>query len=305
MDKRNTRKRVNKSLVGGKTLVGGKALVGGKKIGEGSYGKVFRPPLQCLRPSPQFDSSKYISKVLALEDLDKEMAASDILKNLDPEGIWSIRSEHFCTLGLKQDNANYNESVSEKYQVVYKYGGVDFDHLMFKEGASSLDDNFYKYINDSEMWSKLSKDGFVLIARLIKELLPNLRKMNEEMYHCDLHFGNIVYDGQNARLIDFGVFKTRENLIIQMRKAWENRYLSYGVVPGAAMAYVLQDLEPLIENQAFTTDIETIYRHLHAIINSGWGKSVFKDVYKYWRIKHIGIPRSYDEFYDAIMDIST
>jgi serine/threonine protein kinase len=279
-------------------------IKGGKKIGEGSYGQVFRPPLRCLRDVPQFDSDKYISKVLTYEDLEVEMSASDILKTLDKDGLWSIRADHFCTLGLDQNNVNFNADISEKYQVIYKFGGVDFDHLLLSPEGLALDGNFYDYINDSEMWSKLSKDGFILVARLIKELLPNIRKMNESIFHCDLHFGNIVYDGSVARLIDFGVYKTFEGQHAHIRKAWENRYLDYGVTEDR-IGRVMEDLEPLIENDTLITDLLIIYRHLHAIIHSAWGKSEFKNIYKYWRIKNMRAPRTHDALYAAIMDIST
>ena len=277
---------------------------GGKKIGEGSYGKVFRPPLKCLRNAPEFDSDEYISKVLTYEDMEQEMSASDILKDLDKAGVWSIRALHFCTLGLAQNNANFNDSVSEKYQVVYKYGGDDFDHLLLSPEGAALNGNFYDYIDDSEMWSKLSKDGFSLVARLIKGLLPQIRNMNEQIYHCDLHFGNIVYDGSAARLIDFGLYKTRDRQLAHIRKAWENRYLDYGITEDR-IGRVMEDLEPLIENDSSTTDIGTVYRHLHAIIHSAWGKSVFKNEYKYWRLRNMSRKQTYDEFYAAIMDIPT
>ena len=67
----------------------------------------------------------------------------------------------------------------------------------------------------------------------------------------------------------------------------------------------MKDLEPVIENDASTTDIGTIYRHLHAIIYSAWGKSVFKNEFKYWRIGNMSRKHTYDEFYSAIMDIPT
>lgn len=274
----------------------------GRKIGEGSYGKVFRPPLKCDKPSPEFDSDEYISKVLRDEDIENEMSASTILNSIDRAGDWSIRALRFCKIGLAQTNTNFNSTTSEKYQLIYKYGGDDFNKLMLSPEGVARDAEFYKCIYDSEMWSRLSKDGFSLIVRLIKELLPQIKKMNEEMYHCDMHFGNIVYDGHKPRLIDFGVYKTRANQLGHIRRSWEFRYLDYGVSEDR-IERVMEDLEPVIENEALTTDIGTLYSHIHSIIYSAWGKSVFKNEFKYWRIANMGRKHTYDEFYSAIMDI--
>jgi hypothetical protein len=274
----------------------------GKKIGEGSFGKVYRPPLLCSKPAPQFDSDEYISKVLAYEDIEKEMGASVILNGLDRAGDWSIRVLHVCKLGVKQTDTNFTGAASDNFQVIYKYGGLDFNNLILSPDGVAREAEFYKCIYDSEMWSRLSKDGFSLIVRLIKELLPQIRKMNEEMYHCDMHFGNIVYDGHKPRLIDFGLYKTRANQLAHIRRSWETRYIDYGVTEDR-MRRVMEDLEPVIENDALTTDVGTLYNHLDSIINSPWGKSVFKNEFKYWRIANMGRKHTYDEFYSAIMDI--
>ena len=126
--------------------------------------------------------------------------------------------------------------------------------------------------------------------------------MNETIYHCDLHFGNMLYDGTNARLIDFGLFRSKKDRYADVKAKWMKDYVAYGVQP-AAMPYVMNDLEPLIESEVENTDIFTIYQNLRLVIDSTWGKSVFKNEFKYWRLEFMTRPRTYDGLYNAIMNL--
>ena len=311
--------------------------VGGAKIGEGVYGRVYRPPLHCIRAKPEYNSNGYISKVLMQHDMVKEMNASDYLSELDPEESWSIRARHGCVVGLDQENANFKSDKDAQYQVIYKYGGRAFDALMLVDGvnigsramanarvsrssasgssasgssASSSsnmvlsDVGFIGYLYNPSKWAMLNPDGFMLIIRLIKGLLPHIRHMNETMYHCDLHFGNMLYDGTTARLIDFGLFRNKKDRRADVKAKWMKDYLDYGVKPGA-MPYVMEDLEPLIDAEVENTDLFTVYQGLRLVIDSDWGKTIFKKTFKYWRIDNVVRPRTYDGLYKAIMSLPT
>jgi len=300
---------------------------GGAKIGEGAYGLVYRPPLHCIRPKPEYNSDGYISKVLLEKDMVKEMNASDYLSELDPDEVWSIRARHGCVVGLEQENANFKSDSDAQYQVIYKYGGRAFDSLMLvdnvrtraessrssdssnrrsEESGSMVRSNvgFTDYLNNSSKWAMLSTDGFILVIGLIKELLPHIKHMNETIYHCDLHFGNMLYDGTSARLIDFGLFRNKKDRRADVKAKWMNTYLDYGVKPGA-MPYVMEDLEPLIDAEVENTDLFTVYQGLRLVIDSAWGKTMFKKTFKYWRIDNVVRPRTYDGLYKAIMSLPT
>ena len=314
--------------------------IGGAKIGEGAYGLVYRPPLHCIRPAPEYNSDGYISKVLLQKDMVKEMNASDYLSELDPDETWSIRARHGCIVGLDQENANFKSDKDTQYQVIYKYGGRAFEALMLaddgrvdaessrdrssrssrssrsrsnrsnrsrsgsEESGSMVRSNvgFIDYLNNSSQWAMLSADGFILIIHLIKGLLPHIKHMNDTMFHCDLHFGNMLYDGTSARLIDFGLFRNKKDRHADVKARWMKEYLDYGVKPGA-MPYVMEDLGPLIDAEVENTDLFTVYQGLRLVIDSEWGKTMFKKTFKYWRIDHLVRPRTYEGLYKAIMSL--
>ena len=322
---------VRKTLKAGRK--GKRKTIGGSKIGEGAYGLVYRPPLHCIRPKPEYNSDEYISKVLLEKDMVKEMSASDYLSELDPDEAWSIRARHGCVVGLDQENTNFKIDKDAQYQVIYKYGGRAFDALMLVDPVNNVksgrsrsngsrsrssrsssiqseesgsmvrsDVGFTDYLNNPSKWAMLRTDGFILVIQLIKGLLPHIKQMNETMYHCDLHFGNMLYDGTTARLIDFGLFRNKKDRRADVKATWMKTYLDYGVKPGA-MPYVMEDLEPLIEAEVENTDLFTLYQTLRLVIDSAWGKTMFKNTFKYWRIDHVVRPRTYDGLYKAIMSL--
>ena len=277
-----------------------KAVIkGGKKIGEGVFGQVYRPPLHCLTEKPHFNNDEYVSKVVSSDDAIKEMDASDALIDIDPDFEWSERGLHMCTTGVKQTNKNYKEeTASGTTQVIYRYAGVDFGKLICSSG------DYLQFLQNSVNFGLLSRKGFLLVIKLIKGLLPHIRKMNDVGYHCDLHFGNIVYNRNDtkARLIDFGQWSTRSDMYKLVTNKWRSRLTEYGL-KGAALPYLLNDIEPLIFNESETTDINTVYRSLLTVINSAWGKQEFKNEFKHWRLNQIRAPHTYDEYYKAILDI--
>lgn len=321
---------VRKTLKAGRKDKQKQKAIGGAKIGEGAYGLVYRPPLHCIRPAPEYNSDAYISKVLLEKDMIKEMNASDYLSELDPDETWSIRASHGCILGLEQENSNFKSDKDAQYQVIYKYGGRTFETLMLvddergdmdlRAGVSSNATrsnrsgsyrsvsmgrshvNFIDYLNNSSKWAMLSADGFILVIHLIKELLPHIKYMNDTIFHCDLHFGNMLYDGTSARLIDFGIFRNKKDRHADVKARWMKEYLDYGVQP-AAMPYVMEDLAPLIDAEVENTDLFTLYKGLRLVIDSEWGKTMFKKTFKYWRIDNLVRPRTYDGLYKAIMSL--
>lgn len=136
-------------------------------IGEGTYGKVYNPPLLCK--GKQLNSKK-VGKVFSdKQDYQDELKIARFIENINSSHIFSIPFYETCPQNL---------------QLIYKNGGKDL----------------YDYISENN--PKNFKDIYKNLKYIcygIKTLLDNHK------VHQDIKLENIVYDGKKLYLIDFGL----------------------------------------------------------------------------------------------------
>jgi hypothetical protein len=180
---------------------------GGRKIGKGMRGTVYTPPLKCAEgDDDKWSSTNFVSKDISDTYLEQEYKNSFLVKELDPDGEWSITAEHACTIRDAQEDTNWMPG-DLKRQLIFKNGGKDLYSLLLKPGQSGDVDKYINGLNDAgeddlTVFMKLDPSGINNLIRQLHRILPKLDILNSKYIHRDLHFGNIVTDG-TPRLIDF------------------------------------------------------------------------------------------------------
>lgn len=139
-------------------------------IGEGTYGKVYRPPLPCKGKQIR---GKYVGKVF--ED-DEEYKAEIKIANR----IHKINSGHAFSIPMY-------ETCPENLQILYNDGGMDL----------------YDYIHEQK------PNNFMILMENMKYVCDGLELLiQNELIHQDIKLENLVFNGKKLYLIDFGLMST-------------------------------------------------------------------------------------------------
>lgn len=159
-------------------------------IGEGAYGKVYRPPKSCNRP---YDLSKKVGKVFgSMHSYKEELQTMGEVKKINSKSEFSIPMYEACP---------------EAMQIIYEDGGQDL----------------YDYI-------KTRKPSEALMTRLLKQMsfvCRGLAKLSSHGYvHQDIKLENIVYNGKKMYLIDFGLMN-RASDVYNHKDVLEYDYMAY------------------------------------------------------------------------------
>jgi hypothetical protein len=256
-----------------------KRLKGGKRIGQGANGAVFSPALSCVDDflNGSKNKSKYVSKVMNKDDAEREYNKSQLVRELDPLGKWSITAEKICPVGLTQDNANFTYK-SDDYQILYKNGGVSLWRLILKSGSveyvlNYLNGQTFDGDSDEKVFLNLNTEGLPVLIKAVKKLLPGLNILNKVYLHSDLHFDNIVYDGTACRLIDFmRLEKLKESMESDLSE------------PG------LSDRDKLvIEDEWRSLDVSVLFYTLLSVLKSKWVAQTFPGHFTSW-LEQYGVP---------------
>lgn len=263
---------------------------GGRQIDEGGFGKVYRPPLLCDGPDAPVYDENYVSKVLSQEEADVEFDNGRLVALLDRTGMWSAPAVDACGLAERQTNNNY---VSGDYQLIYPYAGHALEELLVIEGEV-FDES---YLENPADYGRLSAEGFTRMVKELGRFIPILVEFNKHYIHGDLHLRNLVFDGEQIRMIDFASLRTGRDVERLYYKKYESQYKAYGIEE-KDMGSVIYDLEPVIKEEAASTDFGYLHRAIMKVLKSGWGQATLKRRYKYWMTFHKD-PRSYEKFVAA------
>jgi len=272
--------------------------VGGKKLGEGQFGTVYSPPLKCLEGNDdQWETPEYVSKTMFERALENEYRNSFLVKELDPHNDWSVTALHACTINPTQTNANYNHGEST-HQLIFKNGGKSLYDLLLKPGQKGDVTQYINGINDSgvsdsvkndkSVFQKLNPDGLSKLIIQVKKILPGLEILNTKYVHGDLHLGNIVTDGTNPRIIDFASLQTLERKIEA-----EKKYLYNCVTlnPKSECVWLNERLQLLVNDEAKSRDIHSLWQDVHSLLESKWVKQTFPGKYTAWLTKYEDLTR--------------
>jgi len=261
--------------------------IGGKKIGQGAFGRVFSPPLTCKSGTKTYGDG-FVSKILDERFIEEEYANSNLVREMDPEGLWSVTAEHVCELADAQENANYVKD-TETHQIIYRHGGVSLFDLLLKPGVYGKTHLFVngereRDVEDHSVYDLLDPDGLSRLIHATKGIIGGLDILNTKYLHGDIHLGNIVYDGHRSRLIDFPSLKRIEERVRIQRKAFTECIQINK--KKEICSYVGSVIDAAVEDIAASGDVRDLLDDLQKLLRSEWVTQTFPGRFDAWLEKH-------------------
>jgi serine/threonine protein kinase len=184
-------------------------------IGEGAYGCVHNPSLQCIDPpKPNFDYKNYVSKIMKTRHARTELNEFVVIQKLDPKDEYHLGVPEICKPKLNDDikkdiaqckniKVNDIEENPDSYSLlILKFGGPDLKSL--------CNDFLAKYLSTNKT-KKIDKFLFE-----IHHLLKGLKFFKENgIVHNDIKPQNILFDQKTGRMkyIDFGLMRKKIDII--------------------------------------------------------------------------------------------
>ena len=186
-----------------------------KVIGQGAYGCVHNPSLHCTRaPGPNFDYSKYVSKLMKTKNAEEELKEFVTIHKYDPQDEFHLGTPILCKPDLT--NAKIIKDVEKCNRIYPKLAQTpdQISLLVLKYGGPDLKifckDTITEYLKTKK--EEKSDKFWIEVQHLIKGL--KFFKDNG-IVHNDLKPQNILYDMKTHKLsfIDFGLMQTKANII--------------------------------------------------------------------------------------------
>ena len=161
-------------------------------IGEGTYGKVYRPSLPCGSRKSLQNRKDIVGKVFSDKDYyNREVELATKVQEMNVNNEFSIPFYKTC---------------KENLQIMYKDGGSDlYDYMVEHPGASRF----------SDIMGKMR-----FLCKGIKVLLEH------NLVHLDIKLENIVYNGDRLYLIDFGLMSP-EHIVYKRPSLLKYDYIPY------------------------------------------------------------------------------
>jgi len=203
-------------------------LKGGEEIGP----KVFRPPLIFEQKNSSYETNDFVGKIISKEDGEEEFRKSNLVRQLDPSGNWSITMDFFGLINREQSDKDYKLTYFDEnkltHQLISKFGGISFQKVIGY---------------DDDDLSKLKCEKLPLFIKLIKRSVKSIDTLNTGGYrHNDLHLGNILYDESkdSVLLMDFGKLVSNDG-----ESDFENYY------------FFIKSVISACKKKNFTSELET------------------------------------------------
>ena len=158
-------------------------------IGEGTYGKVYRPHIPCKNKTFK---NNVVGKVFAdKDDYDNEVEIAKLIKNLNVKNEFSIP---------------FYDNCDENMEIIYKNGGQDlYDYMINHNNHDKFYDILYKMRYICNGIQILIKNGLV---------------------HQDIKLENIVYNGEDLYLIDYGLM-TQRSIVYNIKAFLTYDYIAF------------------------------------------------------------------------------
>ena len=191
---------------------------GGKLIGEGSFGCVFYPALNCSNKKISGDKvSKIFFGPESKKESNEELKNDDLIKSIKGHEKWShiwdmsclpnkyeniLKKDKGISVCLDENNIDEDEFNKNRRMLVGSYAG---NSLYFE-----FENTFTKTI-----FTKKTQftNKFLFFMRNFKPLLVGLDDMNKgKISHNDIKADNIMLNGEGFKYIDFGLSAKHSNI---------------------------------------------------------------------------------------------
>jgi len=188
-----------------------------KVIGQGSYGCVIKPSLEC-KQKRAIDYKNKVSKILHNADAKKEIAEYKKVSSADKKNDFYLGKPHKCNLGAPNDTST---KIIKKCTI-----GANVLAAIEQYNLIVMDDggeNLVTYADKMRSWSKseMSTEHCEKFLLEIPRLLTGIKLfLDNDLIHFDLKPQNIVYNEKTGRLnfIDFGMMKNRSKIKASAKK---------------------------------------------------------------------------------------
>jgi len=165
------------------------------KLGEGSYGCVYTPPIPCVGKSIKRGDKRLVGKIFSKPELaNDEEKIMEIVAKIDPKGKFTTPLRDTCSVipteKLKSECAHARSARMVMKQLVYDYKGIDLCNFMKSEDYDILD----------------HLEGLKNVANALKALA------SAGYSHRDMKPPNIMMYEESMYLTDFGLLLPFERI---------------------------------------------------------------------------------------------
>lgn len=170
------------------------------KVGEGTYGCVFKPSLKCTNYSINYDNK--VSKVMTTIEADKELKEFNNISKIEGLDKYAITSPQICKPVL---DSIYIDSIKQCSNPIISKININrhiHSMLIYQDGGININ-NFINKI----MIKSSKQDIIIFLSSLINLLNGLIFFKSKDIIHRDIKADNIVYNINSGKVkfIDFGL----------------------------------------------------------------------------------------------------
>jgi len=246
-------------------------------IASGSYGCIYHPSYDCKGNT--INDETYVAKLVKNDFTSKtEYDVSNLLKNKD--GFSLIKKK--CSITSK----NIKKGMAKDCELIEKIDPRIENKYLLLYSKFIQGKELVKYMKDKFTVNKLMR-AFCFLCKQIEILIDC------KLIHHDLHFGNVMYDSKNNKLIviDFGLsiivdnFYANNELDIHYLKKAIFRYTPnwhYFALEEHLLSYLIHNGE-LTEEIIYSTIDEYLNDHIIQQISPEYWKNYKKESFRYFK----------------------